>query len=169
MAKVNYYESEISHDLKQLKQFHPHLYTHRFTDTALWRYALQNKSIFAPKQPCDELVLYSGLSFYIELKSSRSPTSYSWQYISPHQVSDLLHIEHTDTNPQRSIYSYFFINKRTKSKPLQTFALRAHEVNDIISSGKKSIKWAALQDIATEIPRVKGTWDLLPFFKSHLK
>lgn len=163
---VNYFESEINKELRRLSNLHTSFYTHRLLDTSTMRYALNNPNIFNIKQPCDVVVLYNGNSYFIELKSSRSPTSYAFQYIRPHQVSSLIDIENTDTKPHRTIYSHFFFNKRQRGKPLKCYALRANDVANLIASGKKSIKWNDLAKQAIEIQRIKGTWDLMPFFNT---
>ena len=169
MAKRNYFELELSKDLRQLASTNPNLYYHRLLDTATMRYALSNPNVFNIRQPCDLFVLHEGHSFFLELKSSRSKSSYSFSYIPDHQIQSLRAIERSDTKDQRTIYGYFLLNKRHPGSKLEMYAVRADTINGLINSGLKSIKWSKLKDIAIEIPRVKGTWDLLPFFNSHYR
>ena len=168
---MNTFEQEIGKELQALSSGNDRFFFRLF-DTKSFRQI--SEKIYSIKLPCDFIYIKSGNIYFLELKSSKSPASYSFHYIRPHQLESLLKAEQAGsfyTTIQhklikvQTVLSYFLISNRSKQRHFKCYAIRVNELNDVIkSSQKKSIKWTELEKISMEIPRMGQGWNLNKLF-----
>lgn len=152
----NAFEEETSASLKHLKEkYGSRFFYRRFYDTQ--SYLKVSERAIATKQPADFYCILNGVTYFLECKSSRSNTSYNFDFIQEHQFEDMIEAKCA------GVRSYFLINKRyvRKRGEMRCYAidpeLMLHLKNEYnLKRNKKSIKWHMLRDYAIEIERDTG-------------
>jgi penicillin-binding protein-related factor A (putative recombinase) len=157
------FEAEIKKSLEYCaKSLKKPIFWKRFYDTR--DYIRLNPYLQVPHQPCDFWALYDGTAYFLEAKSSKSERSYRMSYVKDSQLDDLLALQACGAR------SYFLFCRRVPrhnrvfATPVQIYNALKEEAEDI---NKKSIPWATIRDVSTEIPLIKGkgkTWDLRYLF-----
>jgi len=154
---MNIFEREISRSLRKL----PDLFYFRLFDTKSFRQI--SEKIYAFKQPCDFVAIYRGKTYLLELKSSRSKTSFALRYIRKHQLESLLKAEKAG---KPNVTGMFLICNRSNRRDIRCYAVPAETINYLIQRGRKSVKWNELESYTTELEREKGIWKLENLFNN---
>ena len=163
MGSTNYFENEIRLSLNEYKKDHKEFTYHRLYDTTTFRSVSEN--MFCIKNPCDYIAINKGQFYCIECKSSHSPTSYSMDYIKPHQITMMKEWEECGAK------SFFLINNRNNPRDITCYLIPLKLMEDIYESSiirnecPKSIKWGLFEEMVEagvygvkKIRREKGLW-----------
>jgi penicillin-binding protein-related factor A (putative recombinase) len=154
------FEYEWSRSLREYQARHNNFFWRRWPDHRDW--VRINKKLRAPRAPADFVAINEGEFYAFELKSSRA-SRYLCSWVKEHQRDTLLHIK------QAGGHGLIVMNRRKPSMNcwavdiVDFLWLEAKSYND----NYKSISWNDIAETGTEIPRVKGTWDLSSFFLSE--
>jgi len=148
------FEKEINKSLAKFGDTYSNFFYFRLFDTKSFR--LLSENIFAIRQPSDFVAVFKGRIYFLELKSSHSPVSFSYRYIRTHQLESLLKAEKAGAK------SYFVINDRSKVRHFKAYAIRPSVLaSEMALATRKSITWERLKELSMEIPRTKNQlWSL---------
>jgi len=164
MPTSNIFEREVGKSLSRLEQ-EGEVFWFRLFDTTSFRHI--SEKIYAIRQPCDFIAIYGGKVFMLELKSSRSRTSFAFRYIRPHQLTSLLRAERVGKG---NVVSLFLINRRAGRGRISAYAVRARTMKSLIKGSiKKSVRWGELERLGLEIEREKGLWLLKDVFEYYIQ
>jgi len=158
----NIFEREINRSLRKFAD--QNLFYFRLFDTKSFRQI--SERIYALKQPCDFIAIYRGKIYFLELKSSRSKTSFAFRYIRKHQLESLLRAEKAG---KPNVISLFLICNRSNKRNIRCYAVSAETINYLMQRGRKSVKWNELRGYAVELEREKGIWKLENLFDHNYK
>ena len=116
------------------------------------------------KQPADFFLMFNGIDYFLEDKSSKNPRRYTFNYVADHQVEDLINIEKAGGN------GIFMFTNRAEPRHYHRYAIRASDYKILrdkyLKEGVKSCMWNDFEEIGIEIPRLKGSnWDLEILFE----
>ena len=119
----------------------PNSFCYKFPDTHYYR-AFRPEAII-PQVPSDFMVICNGKVVFLECKSSRSKTSYSFDYIPQKQVDMGCMISGIGVD-----YYFLICNRSTRNHhyvllfaPTDILVMKRY----LTASGKKSIKWSDLE------------------------
>jgi recombination protein U len=146
MGSTNYFENEVRLSLASLakpsKDSYSEFAFHRIFDTTSFRGI--SEKMFCLKNPCDFIAMYSGKFYMLEAKSSHNPTSYSFGYIKPHQITMMM-----DWEKAGSI-CYFLINDRSNKQDIKCYAVTVSDMHNLIleytKDDRKSVKWTEIEN-----------------------
>jgi len=113
---------------------------------------------------CDHIMIWNGVSVFIEAKTSKGAASFESRYIRPNQLESMLSIERAGGR------AYFVFGKKNRAFEVErVFAVKASAVARLMET--PSITWAKLAESGVEIfkyPRLrknhKDRWNLEPLW-----
>ena len=157
----NPFEAEFGKSLRKLEEENDSFAYHRLYDTKTFRQASEN--IFCIRQPADYFAVNKGRIFFLELKSSKNPHSFSLRFVPEHQIESLQRFSKAGSK------SYIIICNRSTQRDYKAYAISIfnfHLLRKYLDrSDKKSIKWKELTKFSFELKRLPGSmWDLSKLF-----
>jgi len=153
---MNTFEGEINQSIKHLNSTLPNFLGWRLYDTA----AFIGKSPYAPSQPADFITIHHGRACLLELKSQRKEPSFTHTTITSQQWESMSKMWHVGAR------SYFLLNRRTKPRHYQCYAIDPISLDYLIDEyGKKTtLRWNKIAEQSINIPREHQTWNLTPLY-----
>jgi penicillin-binding protein-related factor A (putative recombinase) len=112
------------------------LFVKRYPDA--WMFGVKGKKKKRHRALCDMQVMYNGLTYHIEAKSSQNPIYYDMKYIRPHQWESMLLIERSG-NP-----ALFQISRRPEGEKKYFISIGAGALREIRDKYKQ-VDWAYLK------------------------
>ena len=146
---MNTFEQEVWAALKALNS-RPDFFSWRIFDT----HTYWNSAAYVPKQPGDFFAVCGGRAPLVELKSAKTEPSFISDNIHDHQMKSMIDFMAAGGR------SLFLLCRRKHPKHIKCYAITPQDFVDIrISTGRKSVRWDDIEQVAQSVPRIKGGWD----------
>jgi len=159
-SKGKLFEYEIAKSFREFEADNNNFMWFKIPDTSLMRYATGSSYATTLRVPSDFMAVYNGTPYFIECKSSRNPTSYTLDYIKPHQIDTLLKAE------QCGATSWILLNRRN-GRTLSAYALKPKTIYDYVNTYEfKSIKWGIVEADSIPLNRLNGGYNIRELFNN---